>query len=322
MFGGHYYHAILRKSVSIFGTLFNDINIIRKHANDSGTIVKVPLAYGPKQKFLARIDEQPELTANKIAIKLPRMSFEITSLDYDSELSGNKFNTYTIASEGSTRDTINYVPYTIGMQLNIMVKNQDEGLQVLEQIIPMFPPTYTVSAKLVEGLSQSVDVPVTLNGVSIADEYEGDFEGRRVLVYTLDFSMKVRFFGGAETREVIKVSHVSFFEDDKSLSNGVSKVNPLEASEGESHTITTDFNFIAPSTSITIDIDSESSLFQVGEFIVGDTSGIGGVIESIGFEGDIVSLTIVRLDGYYQAGETITGNKSGDQATIDSYTVN
>mgnify|MGYP000329981661 FL=1 len=166
MFGGHHYNAILRKTVAVFGTLFNDINIIKKHNSGEGSVNKVPLAYGPKQKFLSRIDEQPSLENNRIAIKLPRMSFEITSIDYDSETIGNKFNTVTISEGDGSRETVNFVNYNVGMQLNILVKNQDDGLQILEQILPLFPPTYTVAANLVEGVNP-VDIPVTLNSVSI-----------------------------------------------------------------------------------------------------------------------------------------------------------
>jgi hypothetical protein len=323
MFGGHFYHAILRKSVAVFGTLFNDINIVRKTSGGEGTITKVPLAYGPKQKFLSRIDEQSNLNDNKLAIKLPRMSFEITSLDYDTETVGNKFNQITVQIGEDTRDSVNYVPYNIGMQLNVMVKNQDEGLQILEQILPTFTPTYSVTANMIDNLDHKVDIPVTLNSVSIQDDYEGDFESRRVLVYTLDFTMKTRFFGKIDRTSVIKISQMRIAEEfGKSIENITSSVVPFEARESEPHTIVTEFNYIPPSNTITLSAVTSELKFKVGEFLVGDTTGVGGTIVSAKYEGGKTVLEIDNLDGYYQIGETITGLVSLDQVTVESFTVN
>ena len=322
MFGGHHYNAILRKSVAVFGTLFNDINIVHKHTSGEGSITKVPLAYGPKQKFLARIDEQASLEDNKIAIKLPRMSFEITSLDYDSETVGNKFNTVTVTENDGSKDTVNFVNYNIGLQLNILVKNQDDGLQIVEQIIPNFQPTYSVTANLADGVNP-VDIPITLNNVSIQDDYEGDFESRRVLIYSLDFTMKTRFFGKPNTRKVIKMTHVHLLQEvGQHFENIVSQVVPFEAAEDEPHTITTDFNFVPPSNTITLSATTDSLLFKVGEYLVGDTTGVGGTIISSEYVDGKTVLQIDNLDGYYQIGETITGLVSLDQVTVDSFTVN
>jgi len=323
MFGGHFYHAILRKSVAVFGTLFNDINIVRKTSGGEGTITKVPLAYGPKQKFLSRIDEQPNLNDNKLAIKLPRMSFEITSIDYDTETVGNKFNKITVQVGEDTKDSVNYVPYNIGMQLNVMVKNQDEGLQILEQILPTFAPTYNVTANMLDNLDHKVDIPITLNSVSIQDDFEGDFESRRVLVYTLDFIMKTRFFGKIGRTSVIKISQMRIAEEfGKSIENITSSVVPFEARESEAHTIVTEFNYIPPSNTITLSAVTSDLKFKVGEFLVGDTTGVGGTIVSAKYEGGKTVLEIDNLDGYYQIGETITGLVSLDQVTVESFTVN
>lgn len=213
MFTGHFYHAITRKSVAVFGTLFNNISVVRKDKN--GNVVdfqKVPLAYGPRQKFLTRIDEQMDLNDPKVAIKLPRMSFEITNLQYDSAASTsihNKVKTGVSADSRTATFMNNPVPYIIDMQLNIMAKNQDDALQILEQILPTFRPSYTLSVKFVEG-APSVDVPITLQSVMINDEYEGDFNSRRVLMYTIDFSMKVRYFGDQTDSAVITKTSIDF----------------------------------------------------------------------------------------------------------------
>lgn len=205
MFGDHYYHAILRKSVAVFGTLFNDISVVRR---DSNNVVKdsqrVPLSYGPKQKFLARIDQEQDFENTRVAIKLPRMSFEITNIAYDTSTKTSSFNKVTTQSTPTERSTVGQItPYNVDMQLNIIAKQQDDALQILEQIIPHFQPSYTLSVKFVDNIDVSFDVPITLNSINIQDDYEGEFTARRALVYTLDFTMKVKFFGRKSTRNVV-----------------------------------------------------------------------------------------------------------------------
>ncbi len=198
MFGGHFYHATMRKSVAIFGTLFNDMHIVRK--DGSGGVLsqqKVPLAYGPKQKFLARLDQNTGTDAT-LAMKLPRMAFEITSIAANNNDKLQKLNKIVEnnSSDITKKKTINFFTnYDIGMSLHIMAKNQDDGLQIVEQILPFFQPEYTVSIKPVDNFDFKQDVPITLTSVSFADEYEGDFVTRRVLTYQLDFTMKMRFYG-------------------------------------------------------------------------------------------------------------------------------
>ena len=206
MFSGHYYHATIRKMVSVFGTLFNNISVVRKDA--SGKVVnitRVPLAYGPKQKFLTRLDEQPGLDDAKVAIKLPRMSFEIVTLTYDSTIKVNRNNVLQFPeSPTSNRVIRTYAPYRMGLQLSIMAKNQDDALQVLEQILPHFQPEYTVTIKDLDELNLKSDVPFVLTGVQMNEDYEGDFVQRRAIVYTLDFETRLRFYGQTNSRDIIQ----------------------------------------------------------------------------------------------------------------------
>ena len=224
MFGSHFYHATVRKSVAVFGTLFNNITVARKKGDGSLiNQVKVPLSYGPKQKFLSRLDNQTGQDAS-VAIKLPRMAFEITGLELDTtkKLSKrtqlNKPGTNNVSTQ---RDTINqFVPYNINMQLNIMAKNQDDGLQILEQILPYFQPEYTLSIKPVDDFTSfKEDVPIILNGVSFDDQYEGDYNSRRVLIYTLDFTMKMTFYGAINYKPVIREINVDFNKEPDSANN-------------------------------------------------------------------------------------------------------
>lgn len=213
MFGNHFYHATMRKSVAVFGTMFNDISVVRTKSDGSiVNQVRVPLAYGPKQKFLARLDQETGFDA-PMGIKLPRMAFEITSLELDTVQKGQKRNKI-VENHGSDvkkKKTIqNYTAYNIGMQLNILAKNQDDGLQIMEQILPYFQPEYTLTIKPVDGFDLKQDVPIILTGVSIDDQYEGSFEERRVLIYTLDFQMKMKFYGPTVDLGVIREVNLDF----------------------------------------------------------------------------------------------------------------
>jgi len=215
MFGDHFYHATMRKSVAVFGTLFNNIRVIRK-ASGGGVLnqVKVPLAYGPKQKFLARLDQETGIDA-PLAIKLPRMAFEITSLELDQTQKLQKRNVISEShgSDVNKKKTIkHHTSYNIGMSLYIMVKNQDDGLQIVEQILPFFQPEYSVTIKPVDGFDHKQDVQVILGNVNIDDQYEGGFEERRVLIYQLDFTMKMKFYGPTADVNVIREINIDFHD--------------------------------------------------------------------------------------------------------------
>lgn len=245
MFGSHFYHSTMRKAVAVFGTLFNNISVIRK--DGSGGIInqiKVPLAYGPKQKFLARIDNETGQDAS-MAIKLPRMAFEITSLELDSTQKLAKRNVIveSHASDVTKKKSIKQqVAYNINMSLYILAKNQDDGLQVVEQILPYFQPEYTVTITPVSGFAYKQDVPIILTGVTLSDDYEGDFITRRALIYQLDFSMKMKFFGPTSNQGIIREVNIDFNNDAggaEILENMDFTINPSTADEDDNYTVTT-----------------------------------------------------------------------------------
>jgi hypothetical protein len=201
MFGTHFYYQRIRKSVALFGSLFNNLYVIRK--NSSGAVVdtvKVPLSYANKNKFIERIAQMNagEAMERAVAIKLPRMSFEITSIAYDATRQLSKTQSFSkpVTDSITNRHKIyTAVPYNIGMQLNVYAKSQDDALQIVEQIIPFFNPQYTVTIKPLDDFpTVKEDVPLVLLGVSFSDDYEGIVESRRTIVYTLDFEMKVNFY--------------------------------------------------------------------------------------------------------------------------------
>jgi len=218
MLGNYFYHEIIRKTVIAFGTLFNDIHV--RHDDQAGnplSEIKVPVAYGPRQKFLARIQQQPEL--NKATqITLPRMSFEITSISYDASRKAGITQTFKAADStdgNKMKKVFMPVPYNLGFELNILVKLQDDGLQILEQILPFFQPGFNLSIDLVKSIGEKRDVPMILNGISQQDDYEGDFSTRRALIYTLSFTAKTFMFGHiAKTPEgLIRKVQVDYYSD-------------------------------------------------------------------------------------------------------------
>ena len=202
--GVHFYHATIKRIVSVFGTIFNNIVVGRHSGNKISNIMRVPISYGPREKFLARINQN--LNQQRVAIKLPRMSFEITSIEYDTSTKLNRLNkTITTGdSPGNRNSMFQSVPYTLGMQLNIMAKNQEDALQILEQILPTFSPEYTVAIKDIEGVGSKTDVPFILNSVSFTDDYEADMITRRTIIYTLDFTIRVRFAPDVSKASIIK----------------------------------------------------------------------------------------------------------------------
>ena len=195
MLGTYYYHQIIRKTVVSFGTLFNEIYIRHKDSDgDSISEMKVPLAYGPIQKFLARIEQQPELN-KPIAMTLPRMAFEMNSIQYDATRKANITQTFKASDGTNLKKVFLPVPYNIGFQLNVMCKLQDDALQIVEQILPYFQPSFNLTVDLVDSIGEKRDIPVVLDNVSFTDDYEGDFSTRRILIYTFNFTAKTYLFG-------------------------------------------------------------------------------------------------------------------------------
>ena len=238
MFGQHFYHEKIRKCVATFGTIFNIIYLLRKDA--AGAVIsqiKVPLAYAPKQKFLDRIRENADLEtdARFVAIKLPRMSFEISSMYYDPVRQLSKVSNFTeTVTDDNTKKTkfFTSVPYIMNFQLNILAKTNEDAVQIVEQILPFFNPAYTVTMKQFSDYpSITEDIPISLIGISYTDDYEGALESRRTIIYTLDFEMKTAFFGPISDNSIIRKSIVDF----RSFSN----TNSLTDSDNLMQRITT-----------------------------------------------------------------------------------
>ena len=206
--GQVFYHATLRKTIVAFGRLFSNVYIDRK-ANDSATgetvqRLQIPLAYSPKEKWIVRIDSDPNLE-NYTYTSLPRMAFEITSYSYDPSRKLPKLNKITCGVKDNERSfTYTPVPYNIDISLYVLTKTQEDALQIIEQILPTFNPDYTMSINAVPEMNIVQDVPVILNNISVSDEYDGDFQTRRFVTHTLNFTLKVNLFNSVNSNGVIK----------------------------------------------------------------------------------------------------------------------
>ena len=255
MFGTHFYNEGLRKLTIAFGQIFN--NVIIQNTSSTGAITKrsrVPLAYAPKEKFLVRLEQQANLQSDReVAVTLPRMGFEITGLSYDASRKINKMQKVIRVKDGETGKKMNFnrapVPYNINFSLYSFTATAENGLQIIEQILPWFQPEYTVTMNVVPELDIKRDIPIILNSVSYEDTYNGEFTQRRAVVYTLSFTAKTYLYGPMSNQGIIKEVQADLGADtDPALTRDeriVIKSNPTTA-DGDD-----DFGFTTTITSFT-----------------------------------------------------------------------
>jgi len=212
MIGNYFYNESTRNVVVAFGTLFNNIQLTKK--DNSGNVIqtmKVPLAYGPKQKWLSRLTEDPNLS-KKVAVTLPRIGFEISGLTYDATRKQNKVMKAKKVLDGADNSQLKSgympVPYNVDFEMYILAKSSDDALQIVEQILPYFQPEYTVTLREIPELDIIRDVPIILNSISYEDDYEGDFTSRRSIIYTLSFTAKYYLYGPVTSTNVIRTVQV------------------------------------------------------------------------------------------------------------------
>jgi hypothetical protein len=217
MLGNYFYHKIIRKTVTTFGTLFNNVQI--KKYDAQGNFVKqekVPLAYGPMQKFLARLKQNPDIDRN-FTINVPRLSFEMTAITYDGSRKVPPIQQNRVVNNETKGYDVQYmpVPYNVEFELGIITKSQDDALQILEQILPFFQPQFTVTIVMIPEMDEKRDIPITLNSVDFNDEYEGDLMERRTITYTLRFTAKTYLYGPISSGDIIKKSIANINIGDK-----------------------------------------------------------------------------------------------------------
>ena len=263
----YFYHEILRKTVIAFGSLFNNITIKHKNDNDQTvSVIKVPLAYGPTQKFLARLNQSPDLN-RPIQITLPRMSFEFTGLTYDSTRKSTTTQTFTTKSEVDGKEIKKVyipVPYNMQFELSIMSKLNDDALQIVEQILPYFQPAYTMTVELADVINEKRDIPVVLENITMQDDYEGDFTTRRVLIYTLRFTAKTYLFGpiSSATKDTIKKVSIGYIAGDTVTSPTREVVYSVEPRAIKNYTgvVLTNLSKDISTTDTLIEVNNASSI--------------------------------------------------------------
>ena len=234
-----FYHGIIRKCIVGFGTLFSDIYIDRKQGDSvtGNTIqrLQIPLAYAPKEKWLVRLEQDPNLENNTYT-SLPRMSFEILAYNYDSARKVNRMQQIKCGDgTGSVSTMYTPVPYNIDISLYILTKTQEDGLQIVEQILPTFTPEYTMTINAVPDMNVKIDIPIVLNSVAVNDEYDGDFQTRRFVTHTLNFQMKVNLFGPITGKNVIDTVNANVGSNEN-----FSNPNRVYTAEGDVTTATVD----------------------------------------------------------------------------------
>ena len=317
---GYSYNKIIRKCVIAFGTMFNNIEV-RKENPDGSTYqkMKVPLAYGPKQKFLARVEQQPDLN-KKVSITLPRISFEITGINYDGTRKLSPI-TLNLKADGNNavRKVYTPVPYNIEFSLSVLSKTNDEALEIMEQILPFFQPSYNVTIKLIEDLNEFRDVPIVLNGISYSDEYEGDFTQRKLTTIDFTFSMKTYLFGPSQTGAPIKKATVDYkmgVNRELAPRRVQYQVTPKAIADGD----------LDGTSALMADISKTITTLQVQDssvFTIGENIEIGNEVMKVKTLPDATSITVLRGQNGTNKAEHLAGApidliNSADDALLDA----
>ena len=319
MLGTYTYNKIIRKTLIAFGTLFNNIEVRKENADGSTySRMKVPLAYGPRQKFLARITEQPDLN-KKVAITLPRLSFEMTGVSYDAT---RKLGAVTKSLKPKNSGTVTKqfvpVPYNVDFELNIISKTNDEAIEIAEQIFPFFQPSYNVTIKLVDELNDYRDVPITLNSVNYSDDYEGTFDSRKLTIFTMQFSAKTYIFGPVGTQAPIKKAKVDYhtnvnLQADRQVAY---EVTP-KALTDENKDGTTALSSPITKSTLTFDVDN------IVDIVIGGFIEIGNEVMKVKSKPGGNKIKVVRAQNgttasAHAAGTAVDLINAEDDALLDS----
>ena len=325
MLGTYYYHEIIRKTIIAFGTLFNTIDIKHKKQDGSAySTTRVPIAYGPREKFLARLEQKPDLRS-RVSITLPRLAFELTSIQYDNERKVSTMQTFNTLTSGTKKARRVYmpVPYNLGFRLNVMTEFNEDSLQIVEQILPVFQPSFNLTIDLVEAIGEKRDVPMVLENVTFDDNYESGMEEKRVITHTLEFTAKTYLFGNVPSAGtgLIKKVQIDKYTDTantKTASRELRYVaepralqdynNDATTTLAEDITATkTQFN-VADANNLSVDgyIDIGEELMMI-KSITGNTlvvkRGSDGTTKASHINGDAVSIVNAADDALVELGD-------------------
>ena len=318
---GYTYNKVIRKCVIAFGTIFNNIEVRRENSDGSTySKMKVPLAYGPKQKFLARLEQQPELN-KKVAITLPRIAFELTGISYDAT---RKLSPVTLElkpdGNNAVRKMYTPVPYNLEFSLSILSKTNDEALEITEQIMPFFQPSYNVTVNIVEALKEYRDVPIVMNTINYTDDYEGDFTQRKLTTVDMSFTMKTYVFGPSQTGSPIKKAKVDY-------KTGVNReLAPRRVQYQVTPKALRDQDADGSGLNLTKNIDKRFATLEVTDstvFSIGDLIEINNEVMKVKTKPNDTSITVTRganatTKAEHAAGSVIDIVNASDDALLDS----
>lgn len=230
MFRQTFYFGTIRKYVTLFGTLFDDILIERTDkTGDLTALIKVPITYAPKDKMLARINADPDIDRQTAVGTLPLMSFEMTGINYDGS---RKLNTIkrTVVSDPTNANSMKYqyapVAYNIGFRLYVYVKNAEDGTKIIEQILPYFTPDWTTTVQIIPEMDITLEIPVILDRIAQEDSYDGAFKERRAITWTLDFTLKGYLYGPIKKGAIIKFANTVYYAPSGDLLTSIGTTDP------------------------------------------------------------------------------------------------
>ena len=209
----YFNHSQLERYLTSFGLVFNRLTVARTDASggEQQRFV-VPIHYAPKSKWFTREKEDPNFTQG-VAITVPQMSYQITGFSYDGERKAVTMNQVTIPGTNPSKPSRLYapVPYKLTIQLSLLVKNQLDGLQIVEQIFPLFTPDLAFMVNTIPGTPIFDQVVLSLLDVRNSDNFEGDISPRREITWDLTFEMRVNFWGPSRKQSRIEQITLDFF---------------------------------------------------------------------------------------------------------------
>jgi hypothetical protein len=307
MLGQYYYHEIVKKTIVAFGTLFNNITIQHKDKNgDEYSSIKVPIAYGPTEKFLARLEQKPDLR-KRVSIVLPRLAFEMTNIQYDNSRKVSSLQTFKALNTSDTKITNKVfmpVPYNIGIQLSVMAQYNEDALQIVEQILPYFQPSFNLTIDLISSIGEKRDIPMILENIDFKDNYESGYDEKRIIIYNLNFTAKTYLFGPIpnSTDGLIKKVQVDYYSDTnrQNASRQLRYVAEARAIQDYNEDHTTSLFENIDEKVVEFEVNSATSL-SINDYIQIDNEEM--LIESI--NGNIITVVRGRDDS------TISSHKIG-----------
>ena len=318
MLGNYTYNKVIRKCVIGFGTLFNNIEVRKETGGTTFQKMKVPLAYGPKQKFLARLEGQPELN-KKVAITLPRISFELSGLSYDSSRKLSPITVDKVKEGKSVRQIYTPVPYNLDFNLSILSKTNDEALEIVEQIVHIFQPSYNVTIKIIDDVNEMRDIAIVLNSLNYSDEYEGNFDQRKLTTIDATFTVKAYIFGPTSVQKPIKKAKVDYDTGSPKIPVRRAQyvVEPValrdKDSDGTGLTITSAINKNVATLPVV-----DSTVFNIGDYIE-----INNEVMKVKTKPDETTITVSRgqnatTQAAHASGSVIDIITTADTALLES----